>query len=75
VSSEQVMVVVAGRPTVVGPDGEHTLAPGDGVVLRAGEERQLVNRHAEAVVTLTCALPGATATPAGKDAVPIPWAR
>lgn len=70
------MVVIEGRPTVTVGGAEHEAAPGDGVVVPAGAERQISNPGGEPVVTLTCALPGASATRSGEaEPVPIPWAR
>ena len=75
VDGEQVAVVLSGRPRISGDHGEQALAPGDGVVLPAGAQRRMSNPAAEPAVLLACSRPGARATPRGRDAVPIPWAR
>jgi quercetin dioxygenase-like cupin family protein len=74
-SEEQVLVVVAGRLAVTIEGGEQTLEPGGSAILPAGVERRLVNASDEPLTLLACSRPGAQATVAGKDPVPIPWAQ
>jgi uncharacterized cupin superfamily protein len=47
--NEELLVVLAGRPTLRDPDGEHELAPGDTVLFKRGPEglHKIVNRSDE----------------------------
>jgi uncharacterized cupin superfamily protein len=47
--NEELLIVLAGRPTLRDPDGEHELRPGDTVLFRRGPEgaHKLVNRSDE----------------------------
>ena len=75
VDTQQVLVGLEGEVTVAVDGEERTLAAGDALTLPAGTERQVSNRGERPAATLTCAQPGANATPRGKEPVPIPWAR
>ncbi len=75
IDTDQVLVVLQGRVDVVTDAGARELGPGDGVTLRAGVVRQVLNRGDAPVATLTASLPGAMARAQGRDAVPLPWGR
>ncbi len=47
--NEELLIVLAGRPTLRDPDGEHELAPGDMVLFRRGPDgaHKIVNRSDE----------------------------
>ncbi len=52
--NDELLVVVAGRPTLRDPDGEREVAPGDCVLFRSGPSgaHQILNRSSEAVRVL-----------------------
>ena len=73
VDAEQVLVLLDGALTVHAGDETRRLCPGEAIVLPAGLDRQIVADDVPAAALVTSA-PGATATVAGKEPVPIPWA-
>lgn len=73
IDREQVLVVVEGTLSVAVDDAEVNAGPGDAVVLPAGAVRQLRNDGSVAVVTITSAIPGSTATMGVGDPVTVPW--
>lgn len=74
VSEDQVIVLVEGSLSVTLADQQHELGPADAIVLPAGVARQ-VTAGPHGAVGILASLPGATASVAGADPVPVPWAR
>jgi uncharacterized cupin superfamily protein len=77
VGNDELLVVVAGRPTLRTPRGEEELHPGDCILFPQGPEgaHQLVNRSAEAARVLlvsNLALPRAAFYP-DSDEVMVRW--
>ncbi len=68
IGNEELLVVVAGRPTLQAPDGERELEPGDCVLFAQGPEgaHQVINRSAEparVLIVSNFALPRAAFRP------------
>jgi uncharacterized cupin superfamily protein len=68
VGNDELLVVVAGRPSLRDPNGEHELEPGDCILFPSGPEgaHQIVNRSQEPVRVLfvsNLALPRAAVQP------------
>lgn len=74
VDTDHVVVVLEGHLSATVDGTTMAAGPGDGVLLPAGSERQLV-AGSSGVTTLTAARPGSTARVGDAEPVPIPWAR
>jgi quercetin dioxygenase-like cupin family protein len=72
---EQTVVVLDGELEVTIDGATHHARPGDSVTIPAGALRQLANRGASTLVTVTAALPGAVARVPDGDEVLVPWAQ
>lgn len=73
VSEDQVLVVLASQARIRLRDRVLDLVPGDGVVLPAGDERQ-VSALGDGLTAIVSGLPGATARVGSGEPVPLPWA-
>ena len=74
VDREQVLVVTSGELAVTVAGTELRLGPGDALTLPSATERQVVNVGVAVASGVVSSLPGAQATVADGDPVPIPWA-
>lgn len=72
-SSEQTIVVLEGRLTLESGDETWTLSAGDSVTVPADANRQIRNNGDTLLVTVSAALPNATAQAGDADPVPVPW--
>lgn len=74
-STELVVVVLAGVLTLESQGEVRTLQVGDGATVPAHVVRQVRNAGDEPVLTLSAGLPNATARAGDADPVPVPWTR
>src|SRR3954470_19579266 len=74
VDQEQVLTVTDGELSVTLEGAEHRLCAGEALTLPAAAVRRVVNARAIRATAMVSSLPGALATAAGRDPVPIPWA-
>lgn len=72
-SSEQTIVVLEGRLRLESADEAWTLATGDSITIPAAADRRVRNAGDTVLVTLSAALPGATAQVGEAEPVPVPW--
>lgn len=72
-STEQIIVVLRGRLTLVYDDETVTLGAGDSVTVPADVPRQVRNDTDELLLTVSAALPNVTASAGDADPVPVPW--